>query len=83
MRRNWNVITGLAAVGPAVWMLAPNLTGATLPLLLVAACPLSMLLASNTVQKLVSREASLSHDQVAVVDERREQVPSCALASSA
>jgi len=41
---NWKVIAGLAGVGLAVWVVAPNLVGAALPLLLVAACPLSMLL---------------------------------------
>jgi hypothetical protein len=41
---NWKVLAGLAGVGLAVWIVAPNLVGAALPLLLVAACPLSMLL---------------------------------------
>ena len=41
---NWKVIAGLAGVGLAVWAVAPNLIGAALPVLLVAACPLSMLL---------------------------------------
>lgn len=34
----------LAAAGVGIWVVAPNLIGAALPLLLVAACPLSMLL---------------------------------------
>ena len=41
---NWKVLAGLAGVGLAVWVVAPDLVGAALPLLLVAACPLSMLL---------------------------------------
>jgi len=41
---DWRVIAGLAAVGVAVFILAPGLVAAALPLLLVAACPLSMLL---------------------------------------
>ena len=41
---NWKVIAGLAGVGLAVWVVAPNLVGAALPVLLVATCPLSMLL---------------------------------------
>lgn len=40
---NWKVVAGLAAVGVGVWAVAPNLAGAVLPLLFVAACPLSML----------------------------------------
>lgn len=41
---NWKVIGGLAVVGLGIWTLAPGLAAAALPLLLVAACPLSMLL---------------------------------------
>jgi hypothetical protein len=41
---NWKVVAGLAVVGLGVWAVAPNLVGAVLPLLLLAACPLSMLL---------------------------------------
>lgn len=41
---DWRVITALAAVGISVFFLAPNLIGAALPLLLVAVCPLSMIL---------------------------------------
>ncbi len=40
---NWKVLVGLAVVGLAVWIVAPQLVLAALPLLLVAACPLSML----------------------------------------
>ncbi len=39
---NWKVIVGLVVVGLGVWAVAPNLIGAAVPLLLVAACPLSM-----------------------------------------
>lgn len=42
MCMNWKVIAGLAVVGLGVWAVAPNLIGATIPLLLLAACPLSM-----------------------------------------
>jgi L-asparagine transporter-like permease len=41
---NWKVIAALAAVGIGLYVLAPGLAGAALPLLVVAACPLSMLL---------------------------------------
>lgn len=40
---NKKVIGFLAAAGLAVYLFAPNLIGAALPLLLVAACPLSMM----------------------------------------
>lgn len=40
---NWKLVAGLAAVGLGVWVLAPGLFAAALPLLILAACPLSML----------------------------------------
>ncbi len=40
---NWKVIVGLAVVGLGVWIAAPTLVGAAIPLLLTAICPLSML----------------------------------------
>ena len=40
---NWRVVAGLAVVAIGVWVFAPHLIGAALPLLIVAACPLSML----------------------------------------
>ena len=40
---NWEALVGLVAIGLGVWAVAPNLIGAAVPLLLVAACPLSML----------------------------------------
>lgn len=39
---NWKVLAGLAAVGVALFVLAPGAALAALPLLLLAACPLSM-----------------------------------------
>ncbi len=39
---NWKVAAGLTAAGVAVFAFAPNLIGAALPLLIIAACPLSM-----------------------------------------
>ena len=41
---NKRVLAGLAAVGLVVFALAPQLLGAVAPVLLMAACPLSMLL---------------------------------------
>lgn len=42
------VITALVAVGAGVVLFAPNLVGAALPLLIVAACPLSIVLMMKT-----------------------------------
>jgi hypothetical protein len=41
---NPKVLVGLAVVGVAIYLIAPNLIAAALPILLLAACPLSMLL---------------------------------------
>lgn len=41
---NWKVIAGLAAVGIGVFVFAPGLAAAALPILVLAICPLSMLL---------------------------------------
>ena len=41
---NWKVLAGLAVVGVGIFLVAPELALGALPLLLLAACPLSMLL---------------------------------------
>jgi hypothetical protein len=41
---NWKVLAGLAAVGVGIYFVAPDMVLAALPILLLAACPLSMLL---------------------------------------
>ena len=42
MSLNMKVVAGLAVVGLAVYLVAPNVAYAALPLLILAACPLSM-----------------------------------------
>ena len=41
---NWKVLAGLAAVGVGIYLVAPNLMLAALPILILALCPLSLLL---------------------------------------
>lgn len=41
---NWKVIGALAAIGIGLYGLAPGAAAAAVPLLILAACPLSMLL---------------------------------------
>ena len=41
---NWRVIAGLAAIGAGIFVFTPNLAGAALPFLVLAICPLSMVL---------------------------------------
>lgn len=45
------VLAGLVLAALALWALAPNLVAAALPLLILAACPLSMLLMMKGVGK--------------------------------
>ena len=41
---NWKVLASLAAAGVGIYLAAPDLVVGALPILLLAACPLSMLL---------------------------------------
>ena len=41
---DWRVVTGLAAGGVGIFLVAPGIAAAALPLLILAACPLSMML---------------------------------------
>ncbi len=41
---NWKVIATLAALGVGIYVLAPGVAAAAIPLLVLAVCPLSMLL---------------------------------------
>lgn len=45
---DWRVIMALAAVGVGVFFLSPGILIAALPLLLLAVCPLSMMLMMRT-----------------------------------
>lgn len=83
---DWRVLTGLAALGVAIYLVAPGLIAAAVPLLLLAACPLSMLLMmramggqqSNsgpgpTERIRADRVADLRHE-LAELGQRQEQV---------
>ena len=45
---DWRVVGVLVAVGAGVALFAPNLVAAAIPLLIVAACPVSMILMMRT-----------------------------------
>jgi hypothetical protein len=47
---NWKVIGALALLGLGIWAVSPNLLAAALPVLLVAACPLSMIVMMRGMQ---------------------------------
>jgi hypothetical protein len=48
---NWKVLASLAAVGVGVYLFAPRLLAEAVPVLLLAACPLSMLLMMWAMQR--------------------------------
>ncbi len=61
---NPKVLAGLAAVGVGVYVFAPHLFAAALPLLLLAACPLSMVLMMAAMGKMGgSKEAGPAETQ--------------------
>ena len=59
---NRNVLIGLGVVGAALFFLVPSARGA-LPLLLVLACPLSMVLMMGGMAKMGSSKNSCATDQ--------------------
>jgi hypothetical protein len=65
---NWKVLTGLAVVALLVLIVAPQFFWAALPILLVAACPLSMLFMmrgmSGSENATGSRPAQIQRDQL-------------------
>jgi len=48
---NWKVLTGLAVVGVGTYSVAPDLVVASIPILLLLACPLSMMLMMGSMQQ--------------------------------
>ncbi len=68
---NWKVLAGLAAVGAGIFAAAPDLALSALPILLLAICPLSMLLMMVGMQggggeagdERVAREAGGSREE--------------------
>jgi uncharacterized protein YlxW (UPF0749 family) len=61
---DWKVLAGLAAVGVGIAFLAPKLALGALPLLLLAACPLSMLLMMATMNGMGERSATSTRRQL-------------------
>ena len=53
---NPKVLAGLVVAGVAIYLIAPNLIAAALPILLLAACPLSMLLMMWSMQHTQGQE---------------------------
>jgi hypothetical protein len=56
---NWKVVAALAAVGVGIYLVAPHLVAAAIPYLILAICPLSMMLMMWGMQE----HGSQSHEQ--------------------
>lgn len=63
---NWKVIGGLTVVGLGLWLVAPNLLAAALPVLLLAVCPLSMMLMMRSMGERGSDQESADHQKTSV-----------------
>jgi Protein of unknown function (DUF2933) len=61
---NWKVVAGLAVVGVIIWVVVPQFLVGAIPLLIIVACPLSMLLMMRSThgegKKIVSPSAQMS-----------------------
>lgn len=55
---NKKVVAGLAVAGVAIFAIAPDLIGAALPLLIIAVCPLSMLVMMRAMSGEKSKSCS-------------------------
>jgi outer membrane murein-binding lipoprotein Lpp len=66
---NWKVLVGVSAVAAGLFVFVPKVAGAALPFLILAICPLSMLLMAGAMFRMnkgsaentLNREAKLAH----------------------
>lgn len=70
---NWKVVAGVAVTGAGLWVMAPGLVSAALPLLFLAICPVSMLLMMRMMQGEQKASAPASgmapeHDEPTTVE---------------
>ncbi len=60
---NWKVLAGLAATGAGIYFLTPELALAALPFLVVAVCPLSMMLMMWSMRGTEDKESGLTREE--------------------
>jgi choline-glycine betaine transporter len=58
---DWRVLVALALVGLGIWLLAPGAVAAVLPALVLAACPISMVLMMRMNGSRASMGEGMSH----------------------
>ncbi len=69
---NWKVLAGLAVAGASMYFLAPELALAALPILVLAICPLSMMLMMWSMRGTEDKESGLtSEEQLARLREQQ------------
>ena len=74
---NWKVLVGLGVVGVLVFIVNPQIGLALVPLLLIAACPLSMLFMMRGMQRGTNSStspSSLAHHSSAIEASREERL---------
>ncbi len=72
---NKKVVIGLAAAGVFLYLIAPGAIGAAMPLLLLLAiCPLSMIVMMRAMSGGQAKSASPDQDKSSDVDELRAEV---------
>jgi hypothetical protein len=67
---NWKVLASLAAVGVGIYLFAPGLLAEAVPILLLAACPLSMLLMMWGMQQSQGQQTTQETDVGLTREER-------------
>ncbi len=60
---NWKVLVGLAVVGAGMYFLMPDLALAALPFLVLAVCPLSMMLMMWSMRGSGDQESDLTREE--------------------
>src|SRR6266568_2908202 len=69
---DWRVLTGLGAVAVGIWLVAPQYVLGALPLLLVLACPLSMVAMAVMMRGSMDGERTLSPAERLAALERKQ-----------
>lgn len=79
MCMNWKVLVGLAVTGLGIGLFVPGLLGRVIPVLLIAACPISMLVMMATMRQPTSHvsvpdDVNSLQAQLAALTDEQEQV---------
>ncbi len=70
---DWRVLGGLALAGIGIWLSAPQLLGAALPILFVLVCPLSMVVMAWMMRGSMGAQGSQSSatDRLAALEQEQ------------